>query len=149
MILVDIDYFKEYNEAYGHAEGDNCLINVARLLEGVSNRTADIFARIGGEEFVLLLPDCNAFGALQKAEQMLKIIRDAKINHKLSPSNPYLSISIGIATVYPSRGHSPLSLFQAADDAMYSAKRDGRNRCCMVELDTIPGVAGENARQQH
>ncbi len=149
MILVDIDYFKEYNEAYGHAQGDNCLISVCRLLEGVSCRPADIFARIGGEEFVLLLPDCNAIGAVQKAEQMLKIIRDAKINHKLSPSNAYLSISLGVATVYPSRGHSALSLFQAADDAMFTAKRDGRNRYCIAELDTIPGIAGENARQQH
>ena len=149
MILIDIDKFKEYNDSYGHSEGDNCLITVCRLLEGVSNRPADIFARIGGEEFVLLLPDCNAAGAVQKAEEMLKIIRDAKIQHEFSPNHSHLTISLGIATVFPSQSHSALSLFQAADDAMFSAKRDGRDRYCIAELDSIPSVAGEQARQHH
>jgi diguanylate cyclase (GGDEF)-like protein len=149
MILIDIDYFKEYNEAYGHAEGDNCLIAVARALENLSNRPADIFARVGGEEFVLLLPDCNTTGAVQKAEAILEAVRLEKIEHKLSPLNKPLSVSLGVATMYPSQGHSALALFQAADDAMFTAKRNGRDQLHIAQLENIPGLSGEKARQAH
>jgi diguanylate cyclase (GGDEF)-like protein len=116
MLVIDIDFFKEFNDAYGHAEGDNCLIAIARLLEDTVGRPTDLFARIGGEEFVLLLPDCNAVGAVQKAEKILNLVNQAKIPHERSSIASHLTVSLGIATMYPSDGNSALSLFQAADD---------------------------------
>lgn len=149
MVIIDIDFFKEYNDTYGHSEGDNCLISVARLLEVTVGRPTDIFARIGGEEFVLLLPDCNAVGAVQKAEKILEILANAQIPHENSHIENHLTVSLGVATMHPSHGHSALSLFQAADDALFSAKRDGRNQFAIAEIEGNLGITGEQARQHH
>ena len=149
MIIIDIDFFKQYNEYYGHAEGDNCLISVARLLEHQGGRPTDLFARIGGEEFVMILPDCNAAGAVKKAESMLAVVNEANIPHKGIEHTPNLTVSMGVASTFPSHGQGALSLFQAADDALFAAKRDGRNQISIAKSDNIPGVRGEAARQHH
>ena len=149
MIIIDIDFFKQYNEHYGHAEGDNCLIAVSRLLENQGGRPTDLFARIGGEEFVMLLPDCNAAGAMKKAEKMQSAVNHAQIHHAGVQDEQYVSVSMGVASTFPSHGQGALSLFQAADDALFAAKRDGRNCISIGKSDTTPGIHGEEARQHH
>lgn len=149
MIIADIDFFKQFNETYGHAEGDNCLIAVARLLEHQGGRPTDLFARIGGEEFVMLLPDCNAAGAVKKAEKMQAVINNAEIPHGGVDGHPFVSVSLGVASTFPSHGQGALSLFQAADDALFAAKRDGRNCIAIAKTDSIPGMRGQAARQHH
>lgn len=149
MIIVDIDFFKQYNEHYGHAEGDNCLIAVCRLLENQGGRPTDLFARIGGEEFVMLLPDCNAAGAMKKAEKMQEVLNAAQIPHAGLQDRKFVSVSMGVASTFPSHGQGALSLFQAADDALFSAKRDGRNCISISKTDAAPGMRGEAARRHH
>lgn len=149
MIIIDIDFFKQYNDTYGHAEGDNCLISVARLLEVTAGRQTDIFARIGGEEFVLLVPDCNTAGAVKQAEQILRIISTADIPHENSYIANHLTVSLGVATMYPSKDNSALSLFQAADDALFSAKRNGRNQFVIADVQDNLGHTKELSRQDH
>ena len=149
MIIIDIDFFKQYNEHHGHAEGDNCLIAVSRLLEHEGGRPTDLFARIGGEEFVMLLPDCNAAGAMKKAEKMQAVINEAQVPHEGLKEGKCVSVSMGVASTFPSHGQGALSLFQAADNALFAAKRDGRNCITISKTDTILEMRGEEARQHH
>ncbi len=140
LMVVDIDYFKLYNDTYGHAEGDECLKSVADVLSAALHRPADIVARIGGEEFVVLLPDVDANGANSVSQQMHAQLRQASLIHATSPLGDYVTISIGIASVVPSRDATPLGLFKAADEALYRAKSMGRNQTVVGEMDLLESV---------
>ena len=128
--MIDVDHFKVYNDTYGHPQGDIVLQDLARLLQEMS-RTSDTVARYGGEEFAIILPETDSVGA-QKIGQRLceQVERYPFPGQELMPGGT-LTISIGVAT-YASAG-SKEALLQAADTALYTAKREGRNRVCVAE----------------
>lgn len=130
-ILVDIDYFKAYNDTYGHESGDETLRKVAGALSATPNRPADLVARYGGEEFVVVLPGTDAGGARYLAERLRAGVEGLGIPHANSAAAPHVTISLGVATAVPRRDASPESLIEAADEALYEAKREGRNRVCV------------------
>lgn len=127
IILVDIDHFKKYNDNYGHIEGDKCLYNFAQLLKRCVHRPTDIVSRYGGEEFVIVLPNTDESGALKIATQLQNELRKLNIPHHYAPSTQQLTICQGIACCTPTLAEKPISLFQAADAALYKAKERGRN----------------------
>ena len=129
LIMIDIDFFKQYNDHYGHLQGDQCLIEVANALKAAINRPLDLVARFGGEEFVVVLPDTDSNGARQVARTMRTSIEQLGIPHAKSQVSANTTISIGVATHYPSREKGSLiELISLADAALYDAKRSGRNR---------------------
>lgn len=129
VILLDIDYFKIYNDTLGHQEGDNCLIKVARELHKCATRPLDLVARYGGEEFVTLLGDAEIADALAVAERMRRAVCDLQIAHPGS-AHGVVTVSAGAASIVPDSKADPESLLKAADDALYYAKAAGRN--CIV-----------------
>lgn len=129
LIMLDIDYFKAFNDTYGHPAGDRCLQQVARTLSDVVKRPCDIVARYGGEEFIALLPSTDATGGIALAESLRGGVAGLQIVHAAS-SFGALTASVGVATVVPTRGDPPETLVGAADAALYEAKRGGRNRVC-------------------
>jgi len=135
LMIIDIDYFKLYNDTYGHAEGDVCLKKVAQVLQSCLNRSADIIARIGGEEFVVMLPSVEVNGALTLAQQMREQLQAAALTHATSPLCENVTVSIGIASVIPGDNVTALGLFKAADKALYKAKAKGRNQVLIGEMD--------------
>ena len=137
LIVIDVDYFKLFNDTYGHAEGDQCLKLIAFQLKQSLHRPGDIIARIGGEEFVALLPDIDERGALTVVENMQNNLKDAFIVHAASPVNDFVTVSIGIASAFPFDGVTALGLFKAADKALYKAKTKGRNQLVIGEPDVI------------
>jgi diguanylate cyclase (GGDEF)-like protein len=128
LLLMDIDFFKAYNDKYGHPAGDDCLRRLARGLADVVLRPADLFARYGGEEFTLLLPDTDADGALSVANRVQETINQLNIPHTESTVADHVTFSIGVATLIPSEPLSSFDLVQCADELLYTAKRKGRNR---------------------
>ncbi|OXM84153.1 diguanylate cyclase [Paenibacillus rigui] len=126
MILVDIDNFKRYNDSHGHAQGDLCLKKVAVALSQAAERPGDFIARYGGEEFVLLLPATDTRGAYKVAEKLRKAVESLRIVHNRSETT-LVTVSLGTATMTPSRDMDPEELFIRADKALYQAKQDGRN----------------------
>jgi diguanylate cyclase (GGDEF)-like protein/PAS domain S-box-containing protein len=134
LIMCDIDYFKFYNDTYGHLKGDECLRQVAEALKNAVNRPGDLVARFGGEEFIVLLPETELEGALKVAEVLRDKIESLKIKHQKSLVSNYLTISLGVATAIPSREDAAMELISSADAALYQAKNEGRNRVAFVEL---------------
>lgn len=128
IIMVDIDYFKNYNDYYGHAAGDECLRRVAQALQSIIVRAGDSIARYGGEEFSVILPGSNLASASYLAESMRKKIESLKIEHAGSKVSKYVTISLGAASAIPADDGYPEALVSAADDALYNAKDAGRNR---------------------
>lgn len=126
LIMIDIDFFKPYNDEYGHPAGDQCLKQVAQALQGVPKREVDLVARYGGEEFALILP--GADDAEQIAEQCRATIEWLRIPHEYSDIADVITISLGVATVRPGPGTSIKALSEQADSALYEAKEAGRNR---------------------
>lgn len=129
LIMLDIDYFKKYNDNYGHLSGDNCLRKIATTLKTIIGRATDVVARFGGEEFIVILPDTDENGAKILGERIRKDIEDLAIPHKASDISKYVTVSIGIVTVYPSESVSPEQVLKLVDEALYCAKKGGRNRC--------------------
>lgn len=127
LIVVDIDYFKKYNDHYGHQYGDNCLISVANALCKVPTRSTDLVARYGGEEFVVLLPNTTTKSALEMAEKCRNIVFDQQIKHEASSVSDMVTVSIGVSTIIPTVDAHPSSLFATADKMLYQAKKKGRN----------------------
>ncbi|GAA3705644.1 diguanylate cyclase [Oceanisphaera sediminis] len=134
LVLLDLDCFKQYNDRYGHQQGDNCLIAVAGALGHGLRRPHDLLARYGGEEFVCILPGTDVQGAMQRAEVMRKAVRALELEHQHSTAGLLVSISLGIATLIPDNDFSPESLLAAADKQLYRAKQEGRDRVCAIEL---------------
>ncbi|MEW6218016.1 MAG: diguanylate cyclase [Thermodesulfobacteriota bacterium] len=128
LIMIDIDFFKAYNDTNGHRQGDDCLIQVAGALQGVIHRPGDLLARYGGEEFVAVLPATPLDGGRHVAEAMLESVQARAIPHPGSTAGPVVTVSLGVAAVTPSRLHQPSILVSAADRALYRAKQAGRNR---------------------
>lgn len=126
LIMVDIDHFKAYNDYYGHQAGDDCLRQVARMLQSVVARPGDLVARYGGEEFALILPQTD-HGAKSLGEACRATVAGGKIPHHASPVKPVVTVSVGVATMIPGVEDDPSRLIKAADPAMYRAKLLGRN----------------------
>jgi diguanylate cyclase (GGDEF)-like protein len=128
IIMLDIDHFKKYNDHFGHGKGDECLINVATALKNSLMRSTDLMARYGGEEFAAILPQVEHQGAERIAEKMRSSIESLKIPHPKSGTSEYVTVSLGCATIIPTRGGSPKPLLESADKMLYSAKESGRNQ---------------------
>lgn len=134
LLLCDIDYFKNYNDVYGHQKGDQCLKQIAQTLNSKSRRGSDLCARYGGEEFAVVLAETNADAALQLAESMRDAIEQLKIPHCASEAGSRVTMSFGVATITPGPESSIMELIQMADTALYNAKVSGRNT--VVSADT-------------
>ena len=126
IMLMDIDYFKKYNDNYGHIQGDQCLRQVAQTLKSVLKRPIDILARYGGEEFVVLLPGTDQEGAMNVAGRFIKAMQQANLPHEYSDTQPYVTVSIGLAQVRFDSEDQKKTL-ERADLALYQAKESGRN----------------------
>lgn len=127
LLLCDVDYFKQYNDTYGHQAGNQCLRAIAGVLGELAHRSSDLAARYGGEEFILLLPGLNAEKAHLFAQRIQESIAILNIPHSTSKVAPIVTVSIGIATMIPSQHFQPQQLFEQADKALYRAKSKGRN----------------------
>ena len=128
VMMIDIDYFKQYNDFYGHIQGDACLQQVAQLLEQGLKRSTDLLARYGGEEFVVILPQSDSAEVLMVAEHLRSSVAEAGIPHKAGGKEKVVTVSIGCCSVQPQAGHSSKELINRADKALYQAKRQGRNK---------------------
>ena len=128
LIFCDIDYFKFFNDTYGHQAGDDCLRIVAHVIRSNLHRPEDFLARYGGEEFILVLPNTDADGAFHLAEAIRRDVVRQKIAHTASRINRYLTMSLGISCIIPRQNIDPESLVKLADQALYEAKQGGRNR---------------------
>ncbi len=128
LLMCDVDFFKPFNDLYGHQAGDICLRQVAEGIANAVQRPIDLASRYGGEEFVVVLPNTDRKGALKVAEAIRSQIADLRIPHGASLIADYVTISIGLATTVPHRGAIPMNLLQLADEALFEAKRQGRNR---------------------
>lgn len=146
LIMIDIDYFKRYNDAYGHQAGDDCLRAVAHALDGVVHRPSDLVARYGGEEFGVILPETDLEGARQVAEKMAEAVRRLGVEHRDSRVADRITLSIGIACTAPRGQGEPELLLTTADQALYAAKHNGRNRIEAVHVsDPDPVPAAETS----
>jgi diguanylate cyclase (GGDEF)-like protein len=134
VIMCDVDHFKEYNDHYGHLAGDDCLLKVAQTLRSVTREASDLVARYGGEEFTVVLPNTNQTGAERVAKTILTEIQKRQIPHELSPTASYVTVSLGVATIYPEPTKSPEILLQVADQLLYQSKQKGRNTYTLAFL---------------
>jgi diguanylate cyclase (GGDEF)-like protein len=137
VLMCDIDYFKQYNDTYGHLEGDECLRQIANTLTITMDRGGDLVSRYGGEEFAAVLPETSLGGALFVAERMKQAILQLNLTNTSSPFG-IITASFGIASAVPMPETSPLSLLETADRALYQAKHEGKNRVCRA---TSPDVS--------
>jgi len=134
IILIDIDFFKKYNDNYGHPAGDDCLAKVAKSLERCLGRSSDFVARYGGEEFVAVLTNTQHAVAKLLAEKMRASIEELAIPHAYSEATDNVSISLGVATTIPTSRLTTIDLIKAADSALYEAKEQGRNQVKSIIL---------------
>lgn len=130
IVMTDIDYFKQFNDRYGHGAGDECLLQVANTLASCVSRPGDLVARYGGEEFVALLPLTKAEGALAIAERFVRTASGIMLPLRHPDKFGQITISAGCATMVPSQGSSMTDLLEKADAMLYRAKHEGRNRVC-------------------
>ena len=128
MILFYVDFFKLYNDRYGHQAGDECLIKVAKAAKRALKRPTDLVARYGGEEFVVVLPNTEIDGAVTIAHIIQENLADFKIEHEKSDVNDFVTISLGIACQIPEVNSDYKQMVENADLCLYTAKRQGRNR---------------------
>ena len=144
LMLCDIDHFKRYNDSAGHVEGDICLQRISNMLGQICKRPSDVAARYGGEEFALILPDTPKSGAMTFARALTQMLSSLKLPHPDSPTGPWVTLSGGITTCVPDDSTSPETLIMRADEALYAAKAQGRNRFFSFEfqLDTIEQLQG-------
>jgi diguanylate cyclase (GGDEF)-like protein/PAS domain S-box-containing protein len=128
LLMIDIDYFKQYNDHYGHLEGDACLKQVARVLGSAATRARDLLARFGGEEFVLVLPETDQAAAWKLAERCRELILAEQFPHESSPLGPALTISVGVGSAIPGHDDELRAFIDTVDKRLYQAKQQGRNR---------------------
>lgn len=128
LLMLDVDYFKLFNDHHGHGLGDQCLTRVAQAMQAEMNRPMDLLARYGGEEFVVLLPETDLEGARKVAESLRRTVAAMQISHGHSPAAAHITISIGIACNSQSETNSAEELLNLADQALYLAKQSGRNQ---------------------
>lgn len=137
IFMVDIDYFKQYNDYYGHPAGDKILIQVAAALKSQISRSSDMLARYGGEEFVLILPNMPEDHAMLFAKKLIAAVNQLALAHQKSKNGQFVSISIGVSTYDPTQHREASALVDAADTALYKAKQQGRNQACFLALETL------------
>ena len=130
LIMIDIDYFKQYNDHYGHIQGDDCLRRVAPVLSSAATRSRDFFARFGGEEFVLVLPETDETAARKVAERCRKHIFKLQIPHEKSTTSHVLTVSLGVGSIIPTHQQQAVDFIDEVDRRLYQAKQKGRN--CIV-----------------
>jgi len=140
LILCDVDFFKEYNDTYGHRAGDRCLQMVAKAIQDTVKRPADLVARYGGEEFAVILPRTDSEGAVHLAEAICQSVRMLGIPHSRSQVNICVTISAGIATIIPQPNSDFQEIIDEADRALYQAKIAGRDRCQKYDRLPSPSV---------
>lgn len=128
LLMVDVDHFKRYNDHYGHLAGDECLKEVANVLEGCVRRAGELVARYGGEEFVLLSPGVDILEACETAQKCLDRMQQSAIAHAASPTSPFVTLSVGVASLLPDPSQQSTKMIAAADAALYRAKAGGRAR---------------------
>lgn len=133
LIMADIDYFKAYNDNYGHIQGDDCLTCVAKTLVTSIKRPADLVARYGGEEFMAVLPNTDSAGAIMVAERMRKNIEQLAFIHKGSQVSDFVTISLGVTELMVQPCASMTDFIKNADNALYQAKQNGRNMVCIAK----------------
>lgn len=138
MLMVDVDFFKRYNDHYGHQLGDTCLRAIAQCFQSTIKRPYDLVARYGGEEFVCLLPETDANGALQLAQQLCAAVGHINLPHAHSDVADHVTISIGSATAQAHRNLEAATVLQSADQQLYIAKQSGRNQ---VSATTLPNTS--------
>lgn len=134
VLMIDIDFFKPYNDNYGHGQGDETLRKVAKALEKTIKRASDFVARYGGEEFVILLKDINKDGVEAVANNLLNAVRELKITHEFSKIENYVTVSIGVSYYNSSSDITKLELLLKADETLYSVKNSGRNNFAILEV---------------
>ncbi len=134
LILCDVDYFKQYNDTYGHQAGDDCLVEIARVISRAIKRAADLVARYGGEEFVIILPNTSIQGALHLAESIRESLKKLQLPHSQSQVSQWVTLSLGVSSLIPDRSTSKELLVAMADKALYEAKKQGRDRVCIAPL---------------
>lgn len=135
VIMADIDHFKDYNDTYGHQAGDLCLQQVSAAMRRCAVRPPDLLARYGGEEFIVLLPQETREGAEVVAQRILDEVRALRIAHAKSSVGPYVTVSLGMASVMPTEGMDASALIRAADALLYRAKHTGRDRYCASDIE--------------
>lgn len=143
LLMVDIDYFKQYNDKYGHLGGDDCLRMVSALMREAVHRPSDLVARYGGEEFAILLPDTPSQGAQHLALKIAAELAQLKYPHASSPLDGFLTLSIGCATCRPKPGCLADMLVATADKALYKAKAMGRNRLMVAAIEDFAVMEGK------
>ena len=143
LLMIDIDHFKQYNDHYGHQAGDDCLIQVAQTIDQQCDRDLDKACRYGGEEFAVILPYTDLMGGKKIAEKMLSAIRELQIPHAQSSSAEIVTVSIGLAVIEAGPNAELERLVETADQALYTAKKSGRNRCHYQDLPAAQIVQRE------
>jgi len=133
LIVIDIDYFKQYNDHYGHVQGDECLRRVAQAMDAGASEPGALCARLGGEEFVLLLPCTEENAARSVAERCRKLLKQEEIPHARSGVGRLVTVSMGIGTIVPGEQDDPAVFLDRIDRRLYQAKSAGRDRLCDVE----------------
>ena len=128
LVLIDIDFFKAFNDHYSHLAGDDCLRLLARTIAGSVRRPTDLVARYGGEEIACLLPEIDEEGAVWVANQILERVDNLRIPHTYSAAADHITVSAGVSAMIPRVNEAPTVLIQRADDLLYEAKRNGRNQ---------------------
>ena len=134
VLMIDIDFFKPYNDNYGHGQGDETLRKVAKALEKTIKRASDFVARYGGEEFVILLKDINKDGVEAVANNLLNAVRELKITHEFSKIENYVTVSIGASFYNSNSDITKLELLLKADETLYNVKNSGRNNFAILEV---------------
>ena len=134
VLMIDIDFFKPYNDNYGHGQGDEALRKVAKILERTIKRPSDFVARYGGEEFVILLKDINKEGVEAVANNLLNAVRELKITHEFSKIANYVTVSIGVSYYNSISDITKIELLIKADETLYNVKNSGRNNFAIVEI---------------
>ncbi len=137
IIMCDIDYFKFYNDTYGHQAGDDCLKKVAGAIKSCVHRSVDLATRYGGEEFAIILPDSDPAGAMAVAEMIRIAVQDLAIPHKKSKVDRNVTLSLGVASLVPGKVNKFQDLVALADQALYEAKENGRNQCIQDKAGKI------------
>lgn len=138
LLMLDIDYFKRYNDCYGHLAGDGCIRMLAQTMKHCADRVGDLVSRYGGEEFAILLPDTDARGAIKVAKNIQREINALHIQHEGSDTSDHVTISIGCFTLTPTQDGDPVALIAGADDRLYRAKAAGRDTVIGDELIEAP-----------
>lgn len=137
LLICDIDYFKKYNDYYGHLAGDDCIKKVAEILKSISKRSGDVAARYGGEEFCLILPNTNLTEVMTIADKIQQSLADLALPHEKSTLNQLVTLSIGVFACIPPKDTSAETFISCADQALYASKANGRNKISSFDMSSV------------